>query len=130
MRAVVRTLRLELSQYEEVARFARLGTEVDEVTQHQLARGERLQATLKQPQYHPLSVSAQVAQLYAATAGFLDDIPVNEVTHFVDRLPAFIEETEPYLYHHVNRTGEWNEELREMLEQALKSYQAMWQDAD
>jgi len=127
MREVAGTLRLELSQYEEVAHFARLGTEVDEVTRSQLARGRRLQAVLKQPQYHPLSVSAQVAQLYAATAGFLDDVPVNEVPAFVEGLPSFIERTEPYLYHHVNRTGEWNEELRETLEKALRTYHDRWQ---
>ncbi len=129
VRAVAGTLRLELSQYEEVARFARLGTEVDEVTQQQLARGGRLQATLKQPQYQTLSVCAQVAQLYAATAGFLDDnIPVSKVPDFMEGLPAFIEKTDPYLYHHVNRTGEWNDELRRMLEQALKSYHTRWQE--
>ena len=125
MRQVSGTLRLELSQYEEVARFARRGTEMDQVTRHQLARGERLQAALKQPQYHPLSVSAQVAQLYAATTGFLDDLAVNEVANFVGRLPAFIEKAQPFLYHRVNRTGEWDEELKEALEQALKSYLAL-----
>ena len=126
MRAVVGNLRLELSQYEEVSRFARLGTEVDETTQHQLARGERLQAALKQPQYHPLSVCAQVAQLYAATSGFLDDIPVVDVPDFVEGLAPFIEETEPYLHHHMNRTGEWNEELAETLEETIRFYHDQW----
>lgn len=126
MRAVSGDLRLELSQYEEVARFALLGTEVDEATQHQLARGVRLQAALRQPQYQPLSVCAQVAQLYAVATGFLDDMPVSEVADFVDGLPRFVEETQSYLYHHVNRTGEWSEELREMLEEALSAYHARW----
>jgi len=126
MRAVAAHLRLELSQYEEVSRFARLGTEVDEVTRCQLARGERLQATLKQPRYQPLSLSAQVSQLYAATAGFLDDLPVDEVSDFVAGLPSFVEETEPYFYHHVNRTGEWNEGLEQALRGAIRRYHERW----
>jgi F-type H+-transporting ATPase subunit alpha len=126
MRAVSGDLRLELSQYEEVAQFALLGTEVDEATQHQLARGERLQAALRQPQYQPLTVCAQVAQLFAVTRGFLDDIPVRDVGDFVDSIPGFVEETQAYLYRHVNRTGEWNEELGEMLEEALRAYHAKW----
>jgi len=126
MRAVAGNLRLELSQYEEVARFALLGTEVDDATRYQLARGARLQAALKQPQHRPLSICGQVTQLYAATTGFLDHVPVNEVADFVGGLPPFVEETASYLYHHVNRTGAWNEELKEMLEEALKSYHARW----
>jgi F-type H+-transporting ATPase subunit alpha len=124
MRAVSGDLRLELSQFEEVARFALLGTEVDEATQHQLARGERLQAALRQPQYQPLSICAQVAQLYAVTSGFLDDVSVDELPDVVDGLPAFVEENQPYLYGHVNRTGEWSEELEEMLKEVLREYRA------
>lgn len=128
MRAVSGDLRLELSQYEEVARFALLGTEVDEATRRQLARGVRLQTALRQSQYQPLSVCAQVAQLHAVATGLLDDIPIGNVADFVDRLPQFVEETQPYLYHHVNRTGEWSDELREMLEEALSAYRAKWME--
>jgi len=76
MRQVAGRLRLELAQYRELEAFAQFGSELDATTQQQLARGERLVEILKQPQYAPMPVENQVMIIFAATNGFLDDVPV------------------------------------------------------
>jgi F-type H+-transporting ATPase subunit alpha len=79
MRQVAGKLRLELAQYRELEAFAQFGSELDAATQKQLARGERLVEILKQPQYAPMPVEHQIMIIYAATNGFLDEVPVADV---------------------------------------------------
>ena len=79
MKAVAGSLRLELAQYRELAAFAQFGSDLDAATQKTLARGERLVEILKQGQYEPLDVGSQVAIIFAATKGYLDQRPVNQV---------------------------------------------------
>jgi F-type H+-transporting ATPase subunit alpha len=115
MRAVVGNLRLELAQFEEVARFARFGTEVGEATKQQIRRGERLQAVLTQPAHRPLSLAAQVVILLAATEGLLDDVPPGNVPAFEAGLLAHVEAEHPGLLQQINRTGELTDETRQLL---------------
>ncbi|MBN1814620.1 MAG: F0F1 ATP synthase subunit alpha [Anaerolineae bacterium] len=115
MRTVVGNLRLELAQFEEVARFARFGTEVGEATKRQIRRGERLQAVLTQPAHRPLSMAAQVVILLAATEGLLDDVPPGNVQTFEAGLLARIEAEHPGLLQQINRTGELTDETRQLL---------------
>jgi F-type H+-transporting ATPase subunit alpha len=86
MRKVAGRLRLELAQYRELEAFAQFGSELDQATQSTLARGERMVATLNQPQYKPWPHAEQVVALYAGINGFLDDIPVAQVPRFQDEL--------------------------------------------
>ena len=79
MKAVAGSLRLELAQYRELAAFAQFGSDLDAATQKTLARGERLVEILKQGQYEPLDVGSQVAIIFAATKGYLDQRPVNQM---------------------------------------------------
>jgi F-type H+-transporting ATPase subunit alpha len=79
MKAVAGSLRLELAQYRELAAFAQFGSDLDAATQKTLARGERLVEILKQGQYEPLDVGSQVAIIFAATKGYLDQKPVKQV---------------------------------------------------
>src|SRR5213076_1347203 len=76
MRQVAGSLRLDLAQYRELAAFAQFGSDLDKATQSQLNRGRRLVEILKQPQYQPVPVEKQVAIIYAATKGFLDNVPI------------------------------------------------------
>ena len=126
MRAVARHLRLELAQFEEVARFARFGTEVDEATRRQIRRGERLRAALKQPAHRPLSLAAQVAILLVAVEGFLDDVPAEDVPAFESGLLARFEAGYPELYHQINRSGELTKEAREVLMAMFAEYRTTW----
>ena len=79
MRKVAGHLRLELSQYRELAAFAQFGSDLDRATQARLTRGERTVEILKQGQYQPMPVEEQVVVIYAATNGYLDDLDVRLV---------------------------------------------------
>src|SRR5512132_2390137 len=86
MKKVAGRLRLDLSQYRELEAFAQFGSELDQATQQALSRGERMVATLNQPQYQPVPTEEQVAVLYSGVNGFLDDIPVTDVPRFSEEL--------------------------------------------
>ena len=92
MRQVAGTLRLDLAQFRELASFAQFGSsDLDKATQAQLNRGARLVEILKQPQYAPLSAETQVAVIYAATNGYFDGIPVNQVRQAEAELIKFMD---------------------------------------
>ncbi len=95
MKQVAGTLRLDLAQYREMAAFSQFGSELDKATQAQLARGARMVELLKQEQYKPLSVADQVLSIFAGVNGFLDNVPVNKIREFEQRLLAFIKEKHP-----------------------------------
>ncbi|MSR87270.1 F0F1 ATP synthase subunit alpha [Candidatus Peribacteria bacterium] len=84
MKKVAGKLRLDMAQYRELAVFAQFGSDLDAATRQQLDRGVRLTEVLKQDQFSPLSVGEQVAILYAAVNGLLDDVAVDQVKKFQD----------------------------------------------
>ena len=86
MKQVAGRLKLELSQFRELAAFAQFGSDLDASTQRQLDRGQRIQEILKQPQYQPMSLDKQVMSLYAVTNGYLDKVPVTRVKQWEDGL--------------------------------------------
>jgi F-type H+-transporting ATPase subunit alpha len=126
MRDVARSLRLQLAQFEEVARFARFGIEVGAVTQRQIRRGERLRAVLTQPAHRPLSLSSQVVVLLAATEGYLDDIALADVPAFESGLLARFEARHAGLCHHINHIGELSRGTRETLTTTIAEHRTAW----
>lgn len=90
MKKVAGKVKLELAQYDDLQAFAQFASDLDKATQNQLSRGQRLREILKQPQNSPLSVSDQVAAIYAGINGYLDDIPVNKVTDFLKGLREYL----------------------------------------
>lgn len=86
MKQVAGTIKLELAQFREMEAFAQFASDLDASTQKLLARGARLVQLLKQNQYEPLSVEEQVIVIYAGTKGYLDTVPVDEVTSYEKRL--------------------------------------------
>ncbi|MBS40656.1 MAG: F0F1 ATP synthase subunit alpha [Rhodospirillales bacterium] len=90
MKQVAGSIKLELAQYREMAAFAQFASDLDAATQRLLARGERLTELLKQPQYQPLPVEEQVVAIYAGVNGFLDNVPVGDVTRFEEGLMSTI----------------------------------------
>src|ERR671937_530035 len=88
MKQVAGRLKLDLAQFREVEAFAQFGSDLDQATQRQLARGERLVAALNQPQYQPWPVEEQVAIIWAATNGYLDEVPGDQVPRFNEELRA------------------------------------------
>ena len=82
MKQVAGTMRLDLAQYRELAAFAQFGSDLDKSTKQKLERGARLVELLKQPQYQPMPTQEQVVSMYAATRGFMDEVPVASVQAF------------------------------------------------
>jgi F-type H+-transporting ATPase subunit alpha len=109
MKQVAGSLRIDLAAYRELEAFAQMGTELDKATQNQLARGARMVEVLKQPQYSPLAVEEQVMILYAATRGFLDDVPVSRVREFEEKFQAWLKEKKPELLAGVRNLGTLSE---------------------
>src|SRR2546425_506658 len=91
MKAVVRSLKLELAQYRELAAFAQFGSDLDNATQQRLRRGERITEIMKQPQYQPLSLGQEVVIIFAASNGYVDDVPTIRVKDFERDLYRFME---------------------------------------
>src|SRR6187397_950344 len=91
MRQVAGTLRLDLAQYRELAAFAQFGSDLDKATLNQLNRGRRLVEVLKQPQYQPLTAEKQVAIIYAATNGYMDDLDVADCRPFEQSFYRFLD---------------------------------------
>jgi F-type H+/Na+-transporting ATPase subunit alpha len=121
MEEVAGRLRLELSQYRELEAFAQFGSELDPATQASLARGERMVATLNQPQYQPWPMEEQVVAIYAGINGFLDDIPVQDVPRFQDELRESLR-TEGSIYKEIGESGDLPDELAERLSADIEKF--------
>jgi F-type H+-transporting ATPase subunit alpha len=128
MKKIAGSLRLDLAAYRELEAFAQLGTELDKATQRQLDRGARLVELLKQPQYRPMPVEQEVMVVYAATQGFVDDIPVNRVQDFQNEFLKYVDTRVPQLRQGLAEKKELTAELEAQLKQALNEFKASaWQ---
>jgi len=105
MKKVAGKLRLELAQYRELAAFAQFGSDLDKATQNQLARGARMTEILKQGQYQPLSVENQVLILFAVTAGFMDNLPIDSLQRYERELYAFVSARHQQLWDEMRAKG-------------------------
>jgi F-type H+-transporting ATPase subunit alpha len=114
MKKVAGRLRLDLAQYRELEAFAQFGSELDPQTQRTLARGERMVATLNQPQYQPWPLEEQVVAIFAGINGYLDDIPPSQVPRFQDELREYLQ-TEGSVYDQIGEAGDLPDELQETL---------------
>jgi F-type H+-transporting ATPase subunit alpha len=129
MRKVAGRLRLDLSQYRELEAFAQFGSELDATTQSALARGERMVATLNQPQYDPWPTEEQVVALYAGINGYLDDVPTDQVPRFQDELREYLK-TEKTILGEISETGDLPDELAERLSGAIEKFKETFAVAD
>jgi len=119
MRSVAGPLRLDLAQYRELAAFAQFGSDLDKSSQAQLNRGKRLVEILKQPQYQPLPVEKQIAIIFAATKGLLDDIAVEECRSFETELYKFIENSKPGIFADIREKKVLDDALQAQLRDAI-----------
>ena len=119
MKQVAGRLRLDLSQYRELEAFAQFGSELDKATQDTLARGERMVATLNQPQYDPWPMEEQVVALYAGVNGYLDDIPVPQVPRFQDELREHLR-ADGSILEEIRDKKELSDDLRKRLDDEIK----------
>jgi F-type H+-transporting ATPase subunit alpha len=126
MKQVAGGLRMSLAQYRELQVFAQFGSELDKVTQGQLARGERMMELLKQKQYAPLPVEKQVAMIYAGTSGALDEIAVGAVQRFEEEFFAFLDKTHTALQKEIREKKALSDEIKKDLDEAIKDFKVIF----
>jgi len=126
MKQVAGRLKLDLAQYREVQAFAQFSSDLDRVTQQQLARGQRMVELLKQPQYQPMPVEDQIIVIFAGTGGYLDDIPVSAVQRFEKEFLAFVHDKYPEVPEYIRREKEIDEVTQSALEKAVKEFKAQF----
>lgn len=121
MKNVAGTLRLDLAQYREVEAFAQFASDLDKITQAQLARGSRLVEALKQVQYAPMPVEKQVLMIYAVTNGYVDDYPVGVVGKYEQELLIHFEVNHPDIISEIREKKVIDDALKEKVNSALGS---------
>jgi F-type H+-transporting ATPase subunit alpha len=122
MKQVAGKLKLELAQFAELEAFSQFASDLDQATQNQLARGQRLRELLKQAQSSPLSLEDQVASIYAGTNGYLDVIPVDRVRAFLIGLRQYLASNKPKYGEIVRSTDALPDEAQALLKEAIKEY--------
>jgi F-type H+-transporting ATPase subunit alpha len=122
MRKVAGSLRLDLSQYRELAAFAQFGSDLDRQTQALLARGERMYEVLKQEQYKPMPVEEQAVSLYVAVNGYLDSIAVEDVVRFERELLEFLRKERSELLAKLREEKKFAAEIEEELKKAIVEF--------
>ena len=122
MKQVAGTMRLDLAQYRELAAFAQFGSDLDKATKAKLERGARLVELLKQPQYRPMPAQEQVASIYAATNGYLDDVPVEKVRDFEDAFLSFMRDTKKDILDTIRDKKVLTDELKASMNSAIEQF--------
>ena len=122
MKQVAGKLKLELAQFAELEAFSQFASDLDQATQNQLARGQRLRELLRQAQSSPLSLEDQVASIYAGTNGHLDTIPADRVRAFLVGLRQYLATNKPKYGEILRSTNALTDEAQTILKEALKEY--------
>lgn len=120
MKQVAGKLKLELAQFAELEAFSQFASDLDQATQNQLARGSRLRELLKQPQASPLSLSDQIAKIYAGTNGYLDKLAIEKVRPFLVGFRQYLANTN--FDQLVESKRQLTKEIEEALKKALSEY--------
>ena len=122
MKSVAGTLRLDLAQYRELEAFAKFGSDLDKATLAQLTRGERMVEILKQNQYVPMDVEKQIAIIFAASKGHLDDLDANQVSEFESGLLEYLEANASDSLANIVSEGTISDETEGKLEKSITDY--------
>ncbi len=128
MKQVAGRLRLDMAAYREVAAFAQFGSDLDSATQAQLSRGQRLQEILKQPQYKPMGLEEQIVVLFAATNGYADDVPVDQISTWEIALLRNIETSHSEILKDIAEAKNITDKTEEKLHKAIETFNRSWLD--
>ena len=125
MKQVAGRLRLDYAQYRELEAFAQFGSDLDEATQQQLARGSRIVEVLKQPQYAPMSVANQVAIIFAVTNGALDDVELDDIRQWETDFHDFLDAKHADLLSEITEKQKLDDALTERLQSAIDQFKSL-----
>ena len=125
VKKVAGRMRLELAQYAALASFAQFGaSDLDAVTRAQLERGQRLTELLKQPQYKPNGLAQMVSAMYAVVNGYMDDVPVDRVREFEERLVGYLETSKAEAMKAIDETKDYDEATETALKEGITAFKA------
>ena len=122
MKKVAGKMRLDLAQFRELESFAQFGSDLDDDTRQKIERGKRTVEILKQGQYEPISVENQVVILFALSKGFIDEVPVKDITKWEAEFSKFMNASHKELLNEIRDTGSLGEKLEEKLEKAIGEF--------
>ncbi|MCU1683250.1 MAG: synthase subunit alpha [Amycolatopsis sp.] len=122
MRQVSGSLRIDLSQYEELKSFAAFASDLDEASKAQLDRGGRLYELLKQPQYSPVPVEEQVAIVFLGTKGYYDSVPIEDVKRFNAEFLDHARRAHGELFKDIRESGKFSDETSASLVEAVEDF--------
>ena len=122
MKKVAGTLRLDLAQYRELEAFAKFGSDLDKATLAQLTRGERMVEILKQNQYVPMTIERQIAIIFAASKGHLDDIEIEKVSDFESNLFDYLEANASDQLSLIKESGDLSDDTSESLDKLISDF--------
>ncbi|HZS94650.1 MAG TPA: F0F1 ATP synthase subunit alpha [Chloroflexota bacterium] len=122
MKQVSGTLKLDLAQYRELAAFAQFGSDLDKATRDRLDRGRRVTEVLKQPENAPLKLDEEVVILFAASNGYLDDVPVERISEFEQGLRRYLAASHPEIGQAINEQKTLSDDLQQQLRAAIDEF--------
>ena len=122
MKKVAGTLKLAYSQYRELASFSQFGSDLDADTKRRLAQGERIVEVLKQGENSPLDVADQVMIIFAVINGFVDDIPVSELSRFESELFGFVDANYPEISGKILANKDFTTDLSTAINEFKKTF--------
>src|ERR1700689_754300 len=127
MKSVAGNLRLSLSQYRDLEAFAAFASDLDAASRAQLDRGARLVELLNQPQYDPYPVENQVVSIWAGTNGYLDDVPLEDVSRFETDFLENLKRSHEGILSAIRETKDLSEDtvtaLKDAIEEFRKSFE-------
>jgi F-type H+-transporting ATPase subunit alpha len=122
MKKIAGNLRLDLAQYRELEAFAKFGSDLDKATLQQLRRGERMVGILKQKQYVPMDVEKQIVVIYAATKGFLDELPVDSIARYEEEILMQFETMNKDILNAISEKKELTDEITGKLDSIISEF--------
>jgi F-type H+-transporting ATPase subunit alpha len=126
MKQVAGQLKGELAQFRELAAFAQFGSDLDAKTQAQIDRGKRIVEIFKQPQYNPIPVELQVAVIWTVQNGYVDQVPVERVKEFQNKLTEYFTTRKPELLTRIGREKAISDALKAELTAAAEEFKQTW----
>ena len=130
MKGVAGTLRIDLSQYRELEAFSKFGSDLDPATQRQLRRGERLVEILKQDQYDPMPVEQQVAIIYVAVEGMLDDVPLDKIGEFEQELIERLTVSHDDVLDEIRETEKLSDDAKATIEEVANDLVSIYRETE